>query len=438
MDVEEFLGLRRLMDFALKTEKRLNALWQAWESHCQKGGRPPNGGSRFQESRVHTTNSHGSVGGSRSVEKFKESEANLVTPVYKKKIMLTGEEFQKRREKGLCYNCNEKFSPGHQCKKTLQFFIVAEEDKEIGEEEHIVQDIKVGKEPEEEEQLLLAQVSLNTMLGITHPKSMKLKRSIHGAEVVVMIDGGASHNFISIELKEKFKLSTDLTVQFAVILGIGETNPGQGVCRGVPFQVQGVTLRADFLPFYLKGTDLILGMSWLTSLGWTKIHWERLLLRFELNGQKVTLEGDQQLSCSHLSQKSLGRVMITKQLAVLELHQLELNEDECYVEVSKEIHHLKSKFPMVFDPPTGLPPAREVDHAITLVPNVQPVNIRPYRYSFIQKDEIERLIRELLEAELIRPPKSPFASPVLLVKKKDQGWRFCVGYRALNALTIPN
>jgi hypothetical protein len=64
---------------------------------------------------------------------------------------------------------------------------------------------------------------------------------------------------------------------------------------------------------------------------------------------------------------------------------------------------------------------------IDLMPGVQPVNVKPYWYSPQQKDEMEKQIREMLKQGIIRTSHNPFASPVLLGKKKDDTWRFCVG-----------
>jgi hypothetical protein len=77
------------------------------------------------------------------------------------------------------------------------------------------------------------------------------------------------------------------------------------------------------------------------------------------------------------------------------------------------------EFEDVFVVRTGLPPARVYDHHIPLLPGSIPMNSRPYRYSPFHKTEIERQVKELLNAGLIVPSASPFASTILLVQKKD-------------------
>jgi hypothetical protein len=90
----------------------------------------------------------------------------------------------------------------------------------------------------------------------------------------------------------------------------------------------------------------------------------------------------------------------------------------------------------VFQEPKGLPPARSHDHSITLQPGAQPVSVQPYRYPYYQKEEIEKIVKELLDSGVIRHSHSPFSSPVLLVRKADGSWRMCMDYRALNKVTV--
>ena len=101
-----------------------------------------------------------------------------------------------------------------------------------------------------------------------------------------------------------------------------------------------------------------------------------------------------------------------------------------------ELDALFKQYQQVFDTPKTLPPLRTHDHRIPLEPRSGPVSVRPYRYPHIQKNEIERAVKEMLATGIIRPSFSPFSSPVLLVKKKDGSWRFCVDYRALNRVTV--
>ena len=82
-----------------------------------------------------------------------------------------------------------------------------------------------------------------------------------------------------------------------------------------------------------------------------------------------------------------------------------------------------------FETPKGLPPIRDHDHAIHLIPGSVPPNIKPYRYPYVQKREIECMIAEMLEAGIIQPSQSSFSAPVVLVNKKDGSWRMCQDYR---------
>jgi hypothetical protein len=104
--------------------------------------------------------------------------------------------------------------------------------------------------------------------------------------------------------------------------------------------------------------------------------------------------------------------------------------------VPAEIQYLLQKYKDVFASKVSFPPPRSCEHSIPLVDGATPFFIRPYRYAPILKNEIETQVQEMLEAGLIQHSSSPFSSPVLLVKKKDTTYIFCVDYRHMNAITL--
>jgi len=101
-----------------------------------------------------------------------------------------------------------------------------------------------------------------------------------------------------------------------------------------------------------------------------------------------------------------------------------------------DLSQILSEFAYVFEEPIELPPTRSHDHRIPLLPNQPLVNTRPYRYPHYEKNEIKKLVKEFLYSGIIRPIRSPFSSPVLLIKKSDGSWRFCIDYRALNEIIV--
>ncbi|GKD14239.1 putative reverse transcriptase domain-containing protein, partial [Tanacetum coccineum] len=94
-------------------------------------------------------------------------------------------------------------------------------------------------------------------------------------------------------------------------------------------------------------------------------------------------------------------------------------------------------FPKVFleDLP-GLPPTRQVEFQIELVPGVAPVARAPYRLTPSEMKELLEQLQELSDKGFIRPNSSPWGASVLFVKKKDESFRMCIDYRELNKLTV--
>jgi hypothetical protein len=104
-----------------------------------------------------------------------------------------------------------------------------------------------------------------------------------------------------------------------------------------------------------------------------------------------------------------------------------------------DIHELLGKHDKVFGPlHAGRPCDKGFEHVIELEEGPKALITTPYRHPKKFKDEIEKSIQELLEMAYIRPSPSPFASSVVMVKKKDGTWRMCIDYKSLNKKTIKN
>ncbi|GKF56178.1 hypothetical protein Tco_0166518, partial [Tanacetum coccineum] len=87
---------------------------------------------------------------------------------------------------------------------------------------------------------------------------------------------------------------------------------------------------------------------------------------------------------------------------------------------------------------SGIPPTRQVEFQIDLIPGAAPVARAPYRFALSEIKELSNQLKELSDKGFIRPSSSPWGAPVLFVKKKDGSFWMCIDYWELNKLTVKN
>lgn len=190
------------------------------------------------------------------------------------------------------------------------------------------------------------------------------------SEVVVLIDPGATHNFVALEKVTALGLPITESGSFGVSLGNGETVKGNGVCKGVMLQLEGcVIIQEDFLPLSLGSSDVILGIQWLEQLGDVITNWKSQVMRFQMGKNTVTLVGDPTLVRSQISLKAMIRTLRKeKQGYWVEINRMEKviadRVEKPNVEVPSFLADVTEEYKSVFVVPVGLPPPRGREHKI--------------------------------------------------------------------------
>ncbi|XP_021747406.1 uncharacterized protein LOC110713258 [Chenopodium quinoa] len=194
-------------------------------------------------------------------------------------------------------------------------------------------------------------------------------------------DVGASHSFICKEVVRRLGLKSPESVSLDVSILSGEVRSCSRLFLSVPISIFGVEFLADLIEFDLNDFDVILGMDWLGNV------------------QEVESE----------EKKGIEGISVVEE------------------------------FPDVFpDKILGMPPVRDVEFTIDLVPGTGPISKAPYRISPAELRELKTQLDDLLEKDYIRHSSSPWGAPVLFVKKKDGSMRLCIDYRELNKVTVKN
>ncbi|KAJ3701444.1 hypothetical protein LUZ61_005149 [Rhynchospora tenuis] len=349
--------------------------------------------------------------------------------------------YEQKKAQGLCVKCDAKWHPGHQCAKTVHMLMGHEVDKIEGEFEVMYEDDSAGGEPVvEQEPIEEAVISLFTANDARKVKNMKFKGLVGKMPVCALIDSGSTNSFINPAILEAQNVSITKTTPMSVIVANGERMATDSVCNALTFSIQGHEFQKDMRVLDVKGYDLILGLDWLNELGPMLIDWKKGTIKFQKGKQEVKLQVCDEVAEVRMCQGELNLEQELQEGSEVLIAHLFLTEDENKGITTSiiEINKILECYSDVFAEPTMLPPHRDIDHQISLLPNTQPINQRPYRHSYFQKLELEKIIEELLSNKFIQPSSSPFSSPVILVKKKDQTWRMCIDYRKLNACTVKN
>ncbi|XP_057416454.1 uncharacterized protein LOC130711034 [Lotus japonicus] len=349
------------------------------------------------------------------------------------------QELLDRRQKGLCFKCGGKFHPLHQCPDRQLRTMLLEDGEEDGSDAEAAGDSENPDAAAIDGELSIMKLGAEPLQAHT----MKLQGTLQGVPILILVDSGATHNFISKQVAEAMGWTVQATPEMRILLGDGSKVMASGRCEQVGIEIGDYKTAVDTILFDLDGIDLVLGVTWLASLGDMLVNWGKQTMKFQQEGTWVFLQGQhglqsQQLALQSFFESSTQALCTFGSLGFPSPGEPSKHTPILSEEQSRQLADLLSRFGDVFVAPSGLPPKRQAEHQITLLPGQGPVNVRPYRYSHHHKDEIEKQVKEMLQSGIIRHSQSALSSPVILVKKKDNSWRMCVDYRELNKATVPD
>ncbi|KAJ3703306.1 hypothetical protein LUZ61_007011 [Rhynchospora tenuis] len=291
-------------------------------------------------------------------------------------------------------------------------------------------------------------ISMCSPQGLSGSQTLKFKGFVHQISVLVLIDSGSTHSFIHPSIVHINNIPTVPSLPMIVTTSSGSKLLSDLKCQPLTFELQSHQFKGEFRILEVQGYDLILGMDWVAQVGPLVIDCVKGTVQLKHGQQDIVLQVQSEVAEVKLchgevclsSEQKKGSDVIFAQLfeTYVDADQLTSNFSDQLATLHPKLQAVVSNYSSVFTDPSSLPPIRSTDHQIPLKSETIPVNIRPYRFSHFQKPEIEKIVEELLSSGYIRASTSPFASPILLVKKKDQTWRLCVDYRKLNDLTIKN
>ncbi|GKA26867.1 putative reverse transcriptase domain-containing protein [Tanacetum coccineum] len=192
--------------------------------------------------------------------------------------------------------------------------------------------------------------------------------------------------FYNIEMADGNLVSTNTVIQGATLTLLNQ-----------PFKI-------DLMLIKLGSFDVVIGMDWISKYH-ARIICDEKVIHIPINGETLIIRVLEKKS----DEKRLEDILVVRE----------------FLEVFPE------------DLP-GLPPVRQVEFQIDLIPRAAPVARAPYRLAHSEMQELSNQLKELADRGFIRPSTSPWGALVLFVKKKDESFRMCIYYRELNNLTVKN
>ncbi|GJT47387.1 putative reverse transcriptase domain-containing protein [Tanacetum coccineum] len=259
----------------------------------------------------------------------------------------------------------------------------------------------------------------------------------------ILFDTGADRSFISTTFSSLIDITpTTLDHYYDVELANGKIIRINTIIRGYTLNFLDHPFNINLMPVELGSFDIIVGMDWLAKYH-AVIDCAEKIVRIPWGNETLIVHGDRSnqgngtrlniISCTKTHKYLLkGHNVFLAHVTTKE------TEDKSGEKRLEDVPIVRD-FPKVFpEELLGLPPTRQVEFQIDLMPGAAPVARAPYRLAPSEMKELSEQLQELSDKGFIRPSSSPWRALVFFVKKKDGLFRMCIDYRELNKLMVKN
>ncbi|KAE8664337.1 hypothetical protein F3Y22_tig00112800pilonHSYRG00034 [Hibiscus syriacus] len=259
---------------------------------------------------------------------------------------------------------------------------------------------------------------------------------LYDKRVMILIDPGSTYSYVCSKLVSELGIQLEAISNDVIVTNpLGHSARVNRVCHGCPIKIQGIEFPANLMELPFDEFEVILGMDWLY----------RYYANVDCRLKRVTLISPDGVDVIVFSEgwnplANVISVMSAKKLLLLGCQGFianvrDIRTEEKGIEEIPIVKEFSDVFPAELP---GLPPDREVEFQIEIMPGTASIAMSPYRMAPKELQELKIQLQELLDKGFIRPSVSPWGAPVLFVKKKYGSMRICINYRQLNKVTIKN
>ncbi|XP_026379637.1 uncharacterized protein LOC113274474 [Papaver somniferum] len=265
---------------------------------------------------------------------------------------LTYAEMRSRRERRLCYNCDEEYKFGHKCVKQQLYMLVGDEEEAASTEEE-----SPGSSPVIQELEQQVEVSLHALSGNVSHNTIKIQGTTRNKRTfTILIDSCSTHSFIDPEMARRSETWIKTTAALQVAVADGNKVLSDAMCPQLSWKMQGHPFVFDVRILELGGCDMVLGVDWMRNISPVKFDFKKMTVSFSQEGKEVELKGI--FDEVRVSSMSIGacKKYLKKNKHGLAGHLFSITAVEPKPETPPVLEPLLTQYTTIFQEPTSLPP----------------------------------------------------------------------------------